>query len=93
MSRRGYTRRILIVLAAAGTGCFNKTASGVTQTWSNSSGAAVADGTARVTGKKHSCWGLGNGCNFVFTVTSVTKPGMIYDASANVMTANYIPCS
>jgi hypothetical protein len=72
-------------------GCFNKTASGVTQTWFNSSGAITADGMAKVTGKKHSCWGA-NSCNFVFTVTNVTKSGMPYDPSANVATSRDIPC-
>lgn len=73
------------------TGCNNKTASGVTQTWFNSAGVVTADGMAKITGKKHSCWGA-NQCNFVFTVTNVTKSGMVYDPSANVMSSSYTFC-
>jgi hypothetical protein len=67
-------------------GCFVLTgASATTQTY------PYADGRAQIYGDKHSCWG-NNHCNFTFTVTSVTKSGMTYDASANVASSATTPC-
>ena len=64
----------------------------LTNTYYNPDGTVSAAGVADVKGKKASCWGGANSCNFIFTVTSVSKSGMSYDAFSNVISTQGQVC-
>jgi len=73
-------------------GCITKKgASGVTQSWYNAAGELIRDGMAKVDGRKHP-FNCPDSCSFVFTVTNVTKSGMTYDSSANVVSSGSQQC-
>lgn len=64
-------------------GCFKqKNDSARTQTicWTDYDGTPICvDGRAEIwANKSHSCWGSGQQCSFIFTITGVFKNGMTY---------------
>ncbi len=75
-------------------GCFRQTGdSGTTKTFFNTDGTIDVDGVAQIDADKaRSCWGNPTKCSFIFTVTNITKTGLIYDASKNLTSSGSTQC-
>lgn len=93
----GYSRRVKRALIVGNwSGCFKQNNdSAVTETfcWTDEFGEIhCEDGVAVILANKASnCWGKGKSCSFTFTITSVSKAGMMYVPVAGKTTAS-TPC-
>jgi hypothetical protein len=70
-----------------------KGAAGTTQVFVNPDGSLRFDGAALIAGRRNQCLQDKGNCDFVFTVTSVSLPGMVYDQAANVTSSGSVKCN